>query len=224
MSRRHGHRHRVHGNPFSVRGDIECPDWSSVFGRSAPFAVDIGFGRGQFVLELAQKHPDWNVVGIEIRNHLVERLLEDAEHLGLANVHAVVANANEHFAALFPPGSVEFVSVNFPDPWFKKRHHKRRVVQPDLLDVIAGTMRSNATFHAKSDYEPVATEMFDLLSAHPGFINLEASGGFALKSTTGIATEREAHHEARGQTIFHMHFRRADVSVAPPQGLENTSE
>lgn len=207
MSRRHGQRHRIHGNPFSVRGEIERPDWPEVFGREAPFAVDIGFGRGQFVIGLAEKHPEWNVVGLEIRDHLVDRMLEEAGEHGLTNVFGLVANANLHFDTLFPAKSVAFVSVNFPDPWFKKRHHKRRVVRPEFLDVVAGCMSSGGEFHAKSDYEPVAMEMLNHLNEHPRFENLVESGGLADGSTTGISTEREEHHGKRGQPIFHMHFR-----------------
>lgn len=208
MSRRHGQRHRIHGNPFSVRGEIDVPDWKSVFGRDAPFAVDIGFGRGQFVLGLAGAHPDWNVVGLEIRDHLVDRMMEEAREAGLSNVFGLVANANLHFEHLFPESSVAFVSVNFPDPWFKKRHHKRRVVRPDFLDVVAKRMPAGGQFHAKSDYEPVALEMLGHLNAHPAFENLEPSGGVAPESTTGILTEREEHHGKRGQPIYRMHFRR----------------
>lgn len=209
MSRRKGHRHRIHGNPFSVRGAIEKPDWRACFGRDAPLAVDIGFGRGLFVLGLARAHPEWNVVGLEIRDHLVDRLLEDARTEGLTNVHARVANANLHFADLFDPHSLAFVSINFPDPWFKKRHHKRRVVQPEFLEVLASRLQPRGELHAMSDYAPVAEEILALVAAHPAFENLETGGGFAPESTTGIATEREIHHgEKHSQPIHRMHFRR----------------
>ncbi|MEL6543161.1 MAG: tRNA (guanosine(46)-N7)-methyltransferase TrmB [Myxococcota bacterium] len=209
MSRRKGHRHRIHGNPFSVRGDIEKPDWAARFGRHAPIAVDIGFGRGLFVLGLARAHPEWNVVGLEIRDHLVDRVLEDAAEEGLSNVQAVVANANVHLDELFDESSLAFVSINFPDPWFKKRHHKRRVVQEPLLDALAARLTDGGELHAMSDFEPIALEILELLNAHGSFENLEPHGGFAPSSTTGIPTEREIHHgEKHAQPIHRMHFRK----------------
>ncbi len=209
MSRRKGHRHRIHGNPFSVRRELEQPDWRAIFGRDAPFAVDIGFGRGLFVLRLARAHPEWNVVGLEIRDHLVDRVLEDAREENLRNVHALVANANLHLATLFEANTLAFVSINFPDPWFKKRHHKRRVVQDELLDVLASRLEVGGELHAMSDYQPVAEEILALVDAHESFENLDANGGFATASTTGIPTEREIHHgDKHRQPIHRMHFRR----------------
>ncbi|MEL6341383.1 MAG: tRNA (guanosine(46)-N7)-methyltransferase TrmB [Myxococcota bacterium] len=201
-------RHRIHGNPFSVRGEIEVPDWRARFGRDAPIAVDVGFGRGAFLLDLAAQHPEWDVVGIEIRDHLVRAVRDEAQQRGIRNLDALVANANMHFHALFNDKSLAFVSVNFPDPWFKKRHHKRRVVKTEWLDVVARKMCAGARFHAMSDYEPIAQEMLEVLDAHPRFENIQGRGAFAAHSTTGITSEREVSHSGRAQPIYRMHFRR----------------
>lgn len=201
-------RHRIHGNPFSVRGDVEVPDWRERFGRDAEIAVDVGFGRGAFLLDLAAQHSEWNVVGIEIRDHLVRAVTDEAKQRGLHNLDALVANANAHFDVLFDDASLAFVSVNFPDPWFKKRHHKRRVVKTEWLDVVARKMCAGARFHAMSDYEPIAQEMLEVLNAHPCFKNVENHGSFAAESTTGIRSEREVSHSGRAQPIYRMHFRR----------------
>src|SRR6478609_1711806 len=108
-------RHRRHANPFTLRGPIGVPDWQAIYGREAPFAIDVGCGPGRFVWGLARLHPEWNVLGLEIRAHLVAETLAGAREAGLTNVHALVANANLHLSALLPPASVAFVSVNFPD-------------------------------------------------------------------------------------------------------------
>ena len=201
------HRRRQHGNPFNIRGPIDTPDWTAVFGREAPFALDIGFGGGDFLLELARRHPEWNVLGLEIRRHLVDEVLEEARALGVRNLHALLANANEHLTALVPERSVAFVSINFPDPWYKKRHHKRRVVRSDWAQALATRLLPGAEVHAMTDYEPVGLQILDVLEAAPGFTNLEGAGAFASGSTTGIRSEREGTHERRGEPIYRLRFR-----------------
>ncbi len=202
-----GHRRRQHGNPFNVRGPIELPDWTAVFGREAPFAIDVGFGRGGFLLDLARRRPEWNVIGLEIRRHLVDEIIAEARGLGIQNLHAVLANANEHLTALVPEASVAFVSINFPDPWYKKRHHKRRVVRPDWVADLATRLRDGAELHAMTDYEPVGAQIREVVEAAPGFVNVDGPGAFARESTTGIGSERERTHERRGEPIYRLRFR-----------------
>ena len=200
-------RHRRHANPFTVRGAVEVPDWEAVYGRSAPLALDVGFGPGRFIVELAQRHPEWNVLGLEIRQHLVEQARAEAAAAGLKNLHAMLANANLHLEELLPDASLAFVSVNFPDPWYKKRHHKRRVVRPEWLTVLSKKMRPGAELHAMTDYEPVAMQILDTLEAAAGYVNIDGPGGFAIESTTGIVTEREIKHSGRGERIYRLRFR-----------------
>jgi tRNA (guanine-N7-)-methyltransferase len=200
-------RHRMHGNPFNIRGPVDVPDWTVHFGRSAPFAVDIGFAQGAFLLELARRHPEWNVVGLEIRRHFVDEANAQAALEGLQNVHAVLANANVHLDQLVPPASVAFVSVNFPDPWYKTRHHKRRVVRPEWATVLATRMAAGGELHAMTDYEPVAREILAVMEATPGFRNLDGEGSLAAESTTGIESERERTHKKRGEPIYRVRFR-----------------
>ncbi len=200
-------RHRQHGNPFNVRGEIALPDWPAVFARSAPFALDIGCGAGSFTVELARRHPEWNVVGLEIRDHWVDGVRAAARAEGLGNLYAVLANANLHLDLLVPDGSVAFVAVNFPDPWFKKRHHKRRVVRPELMEVLGRKAAPGAELHAMSDFAPIAEEIAAVVEA-AGWHNLAGRGAFAAESTTGISSERERSHLRRGAAVFRLHFRR----------------
>ena len=192
-------RRRPHGNPFHIRGPVEKPDLAALYGREAPLAIDIGFGAGAFLLELARRRPAWNVLGLEIRDFWVDEVLSAARAEGLANLHAVVANANVHLDDLVPDGSVVFVSINFPDPWFKKRHHKRRVVRTEFLDVLARKLAPGGELHYASDYGAAAEEALEIVRSHPRF---EVRGGFAESSTTGIETERERTHTRRGDPIF----------------------
>lgn len=199
-------RHRIHANPFTVRGPIEVPDWRAVYGREAPMALDIGFGKGAFLLELARRHPEWNVLGLEIRDHLVADVLDAGHAAGLTNLHAMLANANSHLGELVPNGSVAFVSINFPDPWYKKRHHKRRVVQPAWLAVLLTKLAMGAELHAMTDYAPIAEQMRDVLGACPALHVPHGTARFASESTTGITTERELTHLRRGDPVYRLHY------------------
>ena len=200
-------RHRIHANPFSVRWSGEIPDWQTVYAKEAPLALEVGFGPGQFLLELARQHPKWNVLGLEIRPHLVERVLEVAKTEGLGNVHAVLANANLHLDELIPDRSLQFVAINFPDPWFKKRHHKRRVVQWDWLNLITQKLQDGAQFHLMTDYAPIGHEAAELFAQRDDFEFESPSQGFASETTTGIRSERELIHMRRGDQIYRLHLR-----------------
>lgn len=199
-------RHRIHANPFSIRGDVDPVDVQNVFESHAPLALDIGCGQGWFALELAKAHPEWNVLGIEIREHLVKQVQQLAKEHALNNLWAVFANANTHLSGLIPDRSVLFVSLNFPDPWFKKRHHKRRVLTSAWLGVLCNKMIPGAEIHVTTDYAPLAKDMLQVLSNTPDFANLHASH-FAKNSTTGILSKRERTHLERGNQVYRLHFR-----------------
>lgn len=199
-------RHRRHANPFTVRGAVEHVDWAQVYRREAPFALDIGCGPGRFVCDLAAAHPEWNVLGLEIRQHLVEEVRHGITARRLPHAWAMVANANLHLAQLLPPRSVAFVSVNFPDPWYKKRHRKRRVVNAEWIKELCDKLAPGAEFHAMTDFLPIAREIREVLGKHPHFTCAIGGDGFASSSTTGLASEREIKHMQRGETIFRLRY------------------
>lgn len=180
------------------------PSWLEVYGHEAPLAVDIGFGAGRFLLALAQQRPTWNVLGLEIRQHWVDDVQQAARAAGITNLHAMVANASIHLADLIPERSVVFTSLNFPDPWYKKRHHKRRVLTAEWLDLLARKMIPGAELHYMTDYEAAAIEALAILERHPDFSS--PSSGFQTASTTGIPTEREHAHSARNEPIYRLRY------------------
>ena len=132
--------------------------------------------RGQFLLDLAAKRPQWNVLGLEIRDHFVESAIKRAKEQSLSNLHAVVANANIHLGELVEDASVGFVSINFPDPWFKKKHHKRRIVRNDVIKLFTHSLKSDGMLHVSTDVESLwesmetailASKSFKFISNHP---------------------------------------------------------
>jgi len=128
---------RQHVNPLSLKYQqpIEPPDWSTVFADpTRSLHLDIGCGRGQFLLQMAEQQPELNFLGLEIREPLVIQANQNRAELGLTNLHFLFCNVSNSIAPLlasYQPGQLRQVTIQFPDPWFKKRHQKRRVVQPE---------------------------------------------------------------------------------------------
>ena len=189
-------RVREHVNPLSRHYDraIEPPDWSRIFPQlDRPLHLDIGCAKGHFVLAMGEIKPDWNFLGLEIREPLVHQANRWARERGLANVHYLPCNANRSLRPLLsslPAGMVQRVTIQFPDPWFKKRHQKRRVVQPSLVSDLAEFLPVGAQVFLQSDIEEVAIEMRDRFSEHPAFA-LTHPLPWLEQNPLPIATERE---------------------------------
>lgn len=169
-------RVREHVNPLSRKYQVavEPPDWQAIYAQAdRPLHLDIGCGRGRFLLDLAQQQPDSNHLGLEIREPLVEQANEWRSELGLSNLHYLFCNANNSLRPLLtslPQGVLQTVTIQFPDPWFKRRHQKRRVVQPELVNDLAEFLVPGGMVFVQSDVEEVAAEMRDRFDEHPAFI------------------------------------------------------
>ena len=147
-------------------------DWAAEFGRSAPLLVDIGSGLGESTAQAAADRPDWNVLSVEVYIPGLAALMAQVEQRGLENVRAVEANAPELLDSLLEPGSVQEVWVFFPDPWHKKRHHKRRLVSPAFADRVARVLAPGGVLRLATDWSGYAVQMRQVLEAHPEFENL----------------------------------------------------
>ena len=160
-------RIRQHVNPLErkFQQPISIPVWQEVYARrDRPIHLDIGCGRGKFLLDMAQLHPEINFLGIEIRKPLVEVANRNKNELGLTNLHYLFGNINSSASALLsslPQDSLKTISVQFPDPWFKKKHHKRRVIQPELVTILVDYLAPEGRVFLQSDIEEVAVEMRD---------------------------------------------------------------
>ncbi len=196
-------RVRNHVNPFHAQYRIPAqpPDWEQDFGGlDRPFHLDIGTGTGRFLLALAKQEPRWNHLGLEIRKPLVERANLWKQELQLDNVHFLFGNANVSLRQLFAPGDLNRVTIQFPDPWFKKRHQKRRVVQPRLVQDLALLLQSGALVFLQSDIEEVADEMWHRFREHPDFE--DPHQGRIDDNPLGIPTLRELQCQEQGLPIY----------------------
>lgn len=203
-------RVRQHVNPLSRRYQqpVAAPEWSKIYANSThPLHLDIGCGRGHFLLEMAQQEPGWNFLGLEIRKPLVGQANLWVEDLGLTNLHYIfcnVSNSLRPLLASLPAGSLQRVSIQFPDPWFKQRHQKRRVVQPELVENLATYLAKDGTVLLQSDVEIVAKKMCDRFAENPAFFRQQA--GWLENNPLPVATEREQMTLERGEMVYRAVF------------------
>ncbi|KAK9846481.1 hypothetical protein WJX81_005020 [Elliptochloris bilobata] len=228
-------RTRQHVNPLkaTLQIPLEVADWAAVFADPRlPLAIDVGCGSGRFLLSLARRLPGYNLLGLDIRGPLVRRGNEWAALLRVdARARFEIANATVSLGALLAtyPGRLMLVTIQFPDPHFKNRHKKRRVVQPELVHALAANMAPGGLVFLQSDVEEAATAMrdeFELSGSHafrpvaaseaevaelvqacgePPRARLRwAEAGYLLSNPLGVRTEREVHVLQQGGSVFRM--------------------
>ena len=200
-------RHRKTINPFRFQRDVQRPDWASMLEPNQPIEVDLGFGRGEFILKLAERRPDIFFVCLELRDYLIEKVQEQIGQRSLTNVYVMAANVKVHLPVLFDPGRLSRVYIHFPDPWTKrKKHHKRRMVDASQVDTLHTLLRPGGEVHLMTDKREVGLEMHALFEAHGGYRNACGEGQFCPESTTGVRTREETYYMDRGNDIYRLEF------------------
>ncbi|MGJ9424438.1 tRNA (guanosine(46)-N7)-methyltransferase TrmB [Nesterenkonia halotolerans] len=149
-------------------------DWAAEFGRSAPIIVEIGSGSGEAVAHAAAANPETDFLAIEVYKPGAAQLVSRLRREGLRNVRVAVANAPEVLDQLFSPGEVAEVWIFFPDPWHKKKHNKRRLIDAGFLEKIARVLPEGGVFRLATDWSGYAVQMREVLSASPQFSNPHA--------------------------------------------------
>ncbi|MEO0455282.1 MAG: tRNA (guanosine(46)-N7)-methyltransferase TrmB [Cyanobacteria bacterium P01_A01_bin.114] len=204
-------RVRQHVNPLSDKygQPAQPPSWQTVYAKpQQPLHIDIGCGKGVFARDMAVACPDWNFLGLEIRQPLVDQALKRRDEAGLKNLHFIFCNANNSLKPLLESWNeglpLQRVSIQFPDPWFKKRHQKRRVVQPQLVQELAQYMPVGGWVWLQSDIEAVAQEMCDRFTEHPSF---DRQGDRWLSENLLAAqTDRECVTLAQNKPVYRALF------------------
>lgn len=203
-------RVRQHVNPLSKKYQtpITPPDWETVYHQlMQPLHLDIGSARGEFLLEMATQQADWNFLGLEIREPLVEKAQEQVAELGLRNLHFIFGNVDNSLVPLLSslsPGLLRRVTIQFPDPWFKKRHAKRRVVKQHLVNTLAEYLVKGGEILIQSDVESIAQEMCDRFTEHSAFTP-QATEWLATNPLP-VPTERETYTLSCGKPVYRMLF------------------
>lgn len=151
---------------------VVVPDdgWGPVFGRDAPLGVEIGFGMGHALLDWAARRTDWNLVGVDVYQPGIGSVLLGIEEQRMTNVRVVNEDARIALQRDFVPESVDEIRIFFPDPWPKKRHHKRRLIQPEFVSCLASRLKHGARLLLATDWQEYADWMVRVLDAEPGLV------------------------------------------------------
>lgn len=201
-------RHRQHVNP--LKGSfLEEQRERLVLPSDREVEVELGCADAQFLFQRAELRPDVLPIGLEIRSDLVAEVAARAERIG-SPVRVLYSHANLDFPHLFPPGSLARIFVNFPDPWFKRRHHKRRVVDRALVGAMAQALRSGGELFFQSDVWSVALDALAAMEDEPRLVNHAGEWSFWKQPNPyGVRSRREEGCEEEGMPIWRILYRRA---------------
>ncbi|WP_234538861.1 tRNA (guanosine(46)-N7)-methyltransferase TrmB [Streptomyces shenzhenensis] len=193
-----------------------------LFGNGNPVVLEIGFGMGEATALMAAEEPAVNILAVDVHTPGQGNLLNLADQNGLSNVRVGNGDAIILLREMLTPDSLDGLRVYFPDPWPKKRHHKRRLIQAEFLDLAATRLRPGAIVHCATDWEPYAEQMLEVLDAHPEFENTQADGGFAPRPAHRPLTRFEGQGLDKGHVVNDLLFRRVQHRV--PQSEQHRQE
>ena len=182
----------------------------TVFGRNAPCTLEIGFGTGHSLLEIARAHPERDFIGVEMFKPGIGTLLLGIEAHGLTNIRIFYADAVFVLKQCIPSEGLEGVQLFFPDPWPKRRHHKRRIIQPDFINLIAEKLKPQGLLHLATDWDDYAKHMMRVLTSANSYVNLAGSEQYAARSCQRpVLTKFERRGERSGHLIRELQFAKA---------------
>ena len=192
----------AYGVPYSAaRLDLE-----RVFGRAAPKILEIGFGMGDTTAAIARAHPEADYLGVEVHTPGVGSLLSRIAEQRLPNIRIIQHDVVDVLQEMIAPGALDGVHCFFPDPWPKKRHHKRRLIQPPFVALLASRMKPGAVLHACTDWEDYAAQMLEVFSAEPALANTAA--GYCARPETRPQTKFERRGLDLGHRVHDLVFRK----------------
>lgn len=184
--------------------------FSDVFGSEAPVILEIGFGNGTSLLEMAQQAPEQHFLGVEVHRPGVGKLINDAHQAGVTNVRVFCEDAIDVLEQCIADGSLDGVQLFFPDPWHKKRHNKRRIVQPLFAQQIRQKLKVGGYFHMATDWEPYAQHMMSVMSEAEGYRNQAGAGQYSPKPEYRPITKFERRGERLGHGVWDLVFVRTE--------------
>ena len=176
----------------------ELLDLATLFNRTAAITLEVGFGNGDSLMQQAASNPQNNYLGIEVHRPGVGRLLHLADNAGITNVRVINHDAVEALQLQIPDQCLDCVQLFFPDPWHKKRHHKRRIVKAEFIQLIHQKLKSGGLFHLATDWQDYAEYMLKQMEQADGFTNTASEGNYAINTDRPLTK-----FERRGQRLGH---------------------
>ncbi len=184
------------------------PSWQTVFHRVAPVVLEIGFGMGDSLSEMVANDPDKDFIGIEVHAPGAGRLVSNAAKAGLPNLRVYLADAVDVLTDCIPEQSLARVQIYFPDPWHKRKHHKRRLVQTSLAEQICQKLEPGGIFHLATDWQPYAEYMVEAIGAVAGFQNMAQQGVYCSRPDYRPATKFERRGLKMGHGVWDLMYQR----------------
>ncbi len=185
-------------------------DYDQVFGRAAPRTLEIGFGMGHSLLEMAAAAPEQDFIGVEVHRPGVGALLNGVLTQGLKNLRVYDCDAIEVLNRCVADNSLDRLMLFFPDPWHKSRHHKRRIVQPAFAELVRSKLKVGGVFHMATDWEPYAEHMLEVMNVAPGYRNQAADGTYVPRPEERPITKFERRGERLGHGVWDLKFEKVD--------------
>ncbi|MGH1438909.1 MAG: tRNA (guanosine(46)-N7)-methyltransferase TrmB [Cellvibrionaceae bacterium] len=183
-------------------------DYKGVFQRDAPVVLEVGFGMGDSLLSMAEAKPDADFIGIEVHPPGVGRLINNAAKAELVNLRVYMADAVDVLEDCIPDGSLDRFQLYFPDPWHKKKHNKRRIVQPEFIQLLRQKLAIGGVCHFATDWEPYAEHMMEVMSAAEGFKNQAPDYCFSPRPEYRPLTKFENRGQKLGHGVWDLLFER----------------
>jgi len=193
---------------FGLEVNNTLLDFTQVFNREAPTIVEIGFGMGKSLAEMAEANPDQNYIGIDVHRPGVGALLRLIDEKGLTNVRVFNHDAIEVLEQCIPKNSLAGLYLFFPDPWHKKRHHKRRILQPEFAQSITQHLKIGGHFHMATDWENYAEHMMEVMSAAPNYRNSAGENAYTPRPEYRPLTKFEQRGQRLGHGVWDLIFER----------------
>jgi len=190
-----------HWPRYGVEFELRVLDLAQLFGRAAARTLEIGFGNGEHLLERALAQPEQDFIGVEVHRPGIGHLLLAAAKADVGNLRIIAHDAVDVLQEQIAPGSLDEVQLLFPDPWPKKRHHKRRIVQHDFVALVASRLRAGGHLHLATDWEPYAEEMLLVLNGCSLLVNCAEAGGFI--DVAAVLARRATRFQRRGERLGH---------------------
>ena len=198
-------------DPYFLDVD-KWPDWQAQFGNNNSLTLEIGFGMGSFLIEMSAQEPKTNFIGMDFYHKGIRKLMTRIKKLQLENIRMAYGDVRFKVPLLFKDGELDSVYINFPDPWPKKRHIKRRLIKPDFVKLIGQKLAPEGQIHLATDSEPYAMEMLEYFNADSMFQNQDPESGFVENRVDLPKTKYEKNFINTGHRIYYLEYSRLGIA------------
>ncbi|REL25923.1 tRNA (guanosine(46)-N7)-methyltransferase TrmB [Thalassotalea euphylliae] len=208
LTKGQSHALENHWQDMGLNHQNELLDYSAVFGNENPVVLEIGFGMGKSLVEMAKNAPELNYIGVEVHRPGVGASIALAVEQDVTNLKVYEHDAIEVLADCIPDNSLTTVQLFFPDPWHKKKHHKRRIVKPEFVETIRQKLKVGGVFHMATDWENYAECMLEDMQSAPGFENLSATNDYVPRPDSRPLTKFENRGQRLGHGVWDLQFKK----------------